>query len=103
MTSRTIAARVGRAAAESPSLPTLLRRLSQAREALAYAADLDQGQRRPSDPAPAHPLEVAALLDNALTEDAGIEAFAERTAGLRDQIARYGAHARAVSAAGKGD
>ena len=48
-------------------IPTFIRGLPMAREALAYARELHRGQRRASDEAPfiLHPLEVASLLYNA--------------------------------------
>jgi (p)ppGpp synthase/HD superfamily hydrolase len=45
--------------------------------------------------------DAVADLVSALTEDPAIESYAERKAALRDQVARFGAHATAIYAADK--
>jgi (p)ppGpp synthase/HD superfamily hydrolase len=74
--------------------PTFLNELPLARDALGYARELHQGQRRSSDEAPfiLHPLEVAALLHTTGYDEVAV------TAGiLHDTVEKAGIEVDAIT------
>ena len=89
------------------ALPTFVRQLPLAREALEWAAQLHAGQRREVDAAPfvLHPLEVASLLHNTGHAEHVIvaailhDAVEDTEARVRDLEVRFGHEVAAIVAA----